>query len=164
MGLLESDPPGTLPPLGMVLAPSGGETDESRLARRVKSKVRAQYGGPKPEEEEPPPRVLGAQVEDGTEVPRGFIQRIYRLSRASSDVQEFQVVLGINGQALRVRVAVSGVSLAVGKQEALKQVLHEMLARSSMAIRDLIEQGLREDLKKYIEDGAMNTDWIEFKW
>lgn len=153
---------GTSPPLGMVLESPGGETDESRLVRRVKSKVRAQYGGPKSEEEEPPIRVLGAQVEDGTEVPRGFIQRVYRLATVNADVQEFQVVLGINGQAIRVRVAVSGVSLAVDKQEAFKQVLHEMLARSSMAIRDLIGQGLREDLKKYIEDG--NTEWIEFKW
>lgn len=138
-----------------------GETsDEARLARRVKSKVREKYGGPKPEEEEPLPKVLGAQVEEGTKVPRGFIQRIDRLASMTSNIQEFQVVLGINSQVLLVRVAVSRVNLAVGKQSAIKQVLNEMLARSSMAIRDLIERGLREDLVEYIED--RNADW--FKW
>ena len=137
-------------------------TDEDLLAIRVRSKVRDQYGKDTAPEPEEPPKLLGVEVADVKDLPKGLIKKIYRQAMVDPDVQSFVVVLEINGARVHVQFAVSGVSLSIGRQSGLKQVIKEMLGRSGMAIREVVDRALQEDLRRYIENGG--TDWIEFKW
>lgn len=144
--------------LGEALKESVKRDGQRDLVRRVREKMRKQYGGDEgPEDALPGPADMPRPLQVLTgDIPQGILKRIDRLAQVDADRYTFVVSLSINGAEFPIEFTLTAHALvALRHHKAAEVILHKTINRSIAAVTQKLKEGLVQDVTQVIE----NQDW-----